>query len=119
MPPMTIFAIYPSATVKPAVLIRMGSPDRPTSTAGRSCLRGFDAHRLGRRHRGGAPRSRFNGREPDEDRWDLDPGRLASVSGRLWLQASTGRIAEPEKLEPCHVQRTKASAAWFKVDREP
>ena len=67
--------------------------------------------------------SLFNGREPDENRWDFDPGKLDSVSGRLWfrpneqweLQASTGHLTEPEELEPGNVQRTTASAAWFKV----
>ena len=70
--------------------------------------------------------SLFNGREPDENRWDFDLGRLDSVSGRLWfrpneqweLQASTGHLTEPEELEPGDVQRTTASAAWFKVDGE-
>jgi len=70
--------------------------------------------------------SLFNGREPDEDRWDFDPGKLDSVSGRLWfrpddrweLQASTGHLTEPEELEPGDVQRTTASAAWFKVNGE-
>lgn len=48
------------------------------------------------------------------------------MSGRLWfrpneqweLQASTGHLTEPEELEPGDVQRTTASAAWFKVDGE-
>ena len=46
----------------------------------------------------------FNGREPDEDRYDLDLDRLDSYSGRLWLlpsanwaiQASAGRLTEVE-----------------------
>src|SRR6202030_1128830 len=46
----------------------------------------------------------FNGREPDENRWDFDFGRLDSVSGRLWyrpndeweLQVSTGHLINPE-----------------------
>ena len=28
----------------------------------------------------------FNGREPDEDRWDFDFGALDSFSGRLWFR---------------------------------
>jgi hypothetical protein len=65
--------------------------------------------------------SLFNAREPDDDRWDLDFGRLDSISGRVWfrpnqrweLQASTGHLTSPEELEPGNVQRTTASAAWF------
>jgi hypothetical protein len=65
--------------------------------------------------------SLFNAREPDEDRWDLDLGRLDSISGRVWvrpnerweLQASTGHLVDPEELEPGIVQRTTASASWF------
>src|SRR5207237_4219223 len=42
----------------------------------------------------------FNGREPDENRWDFDFGRFDSVSGRVWyrpsdeweFQASSGRL---------------------------
>ena len=64
----------------------------------------------------------FNGREPDEHRWDFDFGRLDSVSGRVWykashqweFQVSSGRLAEPEELEQGNVIRTTASAAWTK-----
>jgi len=63
----------------------------------------------------------FNGREPDEHRWDLDFGRLDSVAGRLWfrpspqweLQVSTGHLVEPEELEPGDLQRTTASVSWL------
>jgi hypothetical protein len=62
----------------------------------------------------------FNGREPDEHRWDFDFGRLDSVSARVWfrpnaeweLQVSTGHLKDPEQLEPGNVQRTTASASW-------
>jgi hypothetical protein len=62
----------------------------------------------------------FNGREPDENRWDFDFGRLDSVSGRLWLkptpewefQISTGHLISPEQLEPGNIERTTASASW-------
>jgi len=63
----------------------------------------------------------FNGREPDERRWDFDFGRLDSFSGRVWfkptdeweLQASSGRLKSPEELEPGHdIVRSTASAAW-------
>ena len=66
----------------------------------------------------------FNGREPDEHRWDFDFGRLDSVSGRVWFkptdrwefQVSTGHLVEPEELEPGNVQRSTASASWIKRD---
>ena len=66
--------------------------------------------------------SLFNGREPDEDRWDFDFGALDSVSGRVWFrpnddwefQASTGFLKHPEELEPGNVVRTTFSGSWFK-----
>jgi hypothetical protein len=69
-----------------------------------------------------AEASLFNGREPDEQRWDLmDPGALDSWSGRLWFQpddwqfqASYGVLKEPELLEPGTIRRTTASGAWFR-----
>src|SRR5579864_5330872 len=62
----------------------------------------------------------FNGREPDEDRWEVDFGRLDSVSSRLWFrpneewefQVSTGHLTSPEQLEPGNIERTTASASW-------
>ena len=64
--------------------------------------------------------SLFNGREPDENRWDFDFGRLDSFSGRVWyrpngeweLQASSGRLENPEELEPGNIVRSTASASW-------
>src|SRR3954471_10426764 len=64
--------------------------------------------------------SLFNGREPDEHRWDFDFGRLDSFSGRVWyrpddeweLQASSGRLKDPEELEPGDIIRSTLSAAW-------
>jgi hypothetical protein len=66
----------------------------------------------------------FNGREPDENRWDFDFGRLDSFSGRVWyrpngeweLQASSGRLESPEELEPGNIVRSTASASWTKKD---
>jgi hypothetical protein len=68
-----------------------------------------------------AEASVFNGREPDEDRWDFDFGKLDSVSGRLWykpsprweFQVSSGRLVEPEQLDEGNVTRTTASASWM------
>jgi len=63
----------------------------------------------------------FNGREPDQHRWDFDPLRLDSYSGRLsfnptpdWaLQASYGFIKSPEQLTPNVDQhRVTASATY-------
>jgi hypothetical protein len=62
----------------------------------------------------------FNGREPDEHRWDFDFGRLDSVSARVWLrpapaweiQVSTGHLTEPEELEPGNIERSTASVSW-------
>lgn len=68
----------------------------------------------------------FNGREPDQHRWDFDFGRMDSVSGRLWFkptdrwefQVSTGHLVKPEELSNENIQRTTASAAWMKPDGE-
>lgn len=65
--------------------------------------------------------SAFRGREPDEDRYDIETGKLDSWSTRLswnptrqWaLQASYGRIKSPEELHPeVDVDRTTASAIY-------
>ncbi len=66
----------------------------------------------------------FNGREPDEERYDLDLGRLDSYAGRLWLlpgarwalQVSAGRLIEVEA-DPAggartDITRTTASATY-------
>ena len=63
--------------------------------------------------------SAFRGREPDQDRWNIESPKLDSYSYRLsfnpterWaLQASFGRLKSPEQLEPDVDQdRTTASA---------
>src|SRR4029453_12668880 len=57
--------------------------------------------------------SAFNGREPDENRKDLDFGALDSISGRIWLlptsnialQVSAGHLNDSEAgegTEPRH-----------------
>ncbi|MEP6918291.1 MAG: hypothetical protein ABJC89_21770 [Acidobacteriota bacterium] len=64
----------------------------------------------------------FNGREPDQHRWNIEVGKLDSVSGRLWykpsppweLQVSTGHLKDPEELETGNIERTTASASWTK-----
>src|SRR5262249_48377718 len=68
----------------------------------------------------------FNGREPDQNRWDFDFGALDSFSGRVWymptnrwaFQVSTSVLHNPEALEPGNVHRTTASASWTKHDGE-
>jgi hypothetical protein len=63
----------------------------------------------------------FNGREPDQYRWDFDPLRLDSYAGRLslnptpdWaLQVSYGYLHSPEELTPQQSQhRLTASAVY-------
>jgi len=62
----------------------------------------------------------FNGREPDETRYDLDLGSFDSASVRLSgligddlaLQVSYAWLASPEELHPGPVHRTTASATW-------
>jgi hypothetical protein len=65
--------------------------------------------------------SRFNAREPDQHRWNIETGPLDSTSVRLsWsptrtlaLQGSWGRFTDPEQLEPGVDQtRWSASAMW-------
>ena len=65
--------------------------------------------------------SRFNGREPDQHRWNIETGPLDSTSVRLsWnptrtlaLQGSWGHFTDPEQLEPgVDQKRWSASALW-------
>jgi hypothetical protein len=65
--------------------------------------------------------SRFNGREPDQYRWNIETHSLDSTSVRLtwnpapgWsLQASHGDIRSPEALEPTqYVRRDTVSAIY-------
>jgi len=65
--------------------------------------------------------SAFNGREPDQYRWNLETGRLDSSSARIswrpdagWtLQASYGDIRDPEVTERgVHTRRTTVSAIY-------
>jgi hypothetical protein len=67
--------------------------------------------------------SRFNAREPDQHRWNIETGPLDSTSVRLsWnptadlsLQGSWGHFEDPEQLEPGVDQRRwSASALWAK-----
>jgi hypothetical protein len=68
--------------------------------------------------------SAFNGREPDENRWNFDRPRLNSFSGRfsfnptkdLAFQISHGYLRDPEPLEPeiRILRKTTASAIYNK-----
>jgi hypothetical protein len=61
----------------------------------------------------------FNGREPDERRWDVDLRAPDSYAARLWLglaedlvaQVSYGHLASPEAAEPGALDRFTASLA--------
>ena len=64
----------------------------------------------------------FNGREPDDDRWDIEKPKLDSYSGRFtwnpspeWsAQVSSGYLKSPEELHPDEqVRRTTASVMHF------
>jgi len=65
--------------------------------------------------------SAFRGREPDEDRWDIETPKLDSWSVRAtwtptprWAaQASYGRIKEPEALHPGEDERRFTASAHY------
>jgi hypothetical protein len=65
--------------------------------------------------------SRFNGREPDQHRWNIETGPLDSTSIRVsWnpsrtlsIQGSWGHFTDPEQLEPgVDQKRWSASMLW-------
>jgi len=68
----------------------------------------------------GASVSGFHGREPDENRWNVDTGKLDSWAARVtfdptpnWTaQLSTGHLRHPEAAEEGNIQRTTASVAY-------
>lgn len=65
--------------------------------------------------------SRFNGREPDQHRWNIETGPLDSTSVRisvnptrtLALQASWGKFKEPEQLDPGVDQKRLSASGTF------
>ncbi len=71
--------------------------------------------------------SRFNGREPDQHRWNIETGPLDSTSIRLsWnltrtlaLQGSWGRFKDPEQLEPGVDQKRLSASALYANDLAP
>lgn len=66
--------------------------------------------------------SAFQGREPDENRLDLDLGPLDSIATRVsWTggpwraQVSNGWVASPERLEPGDVVKTTVSVEYTRA----
>jgi hypothetical protein len=65
----------------------------------------------------------FNGREPDENRYNFEAHPWNSRSERLWfapnrnwsMQVSHGFLRNPEALEPGDVRRTTASISYNRV----
>lgn len=62
----------------------------------------------------------FNGREPNEERWSIQPAALDSYSGQVWVapgrnwaaQYSVGRLEHPEAFEPGSQWRQTASVEY-------
>lgn len=71
--------------------------------------------------------SRFNGREPDEHRWNIETGALDSTAVRLsWnptpalsLQGSWGHFVDPEQLEPGVDQKRLSASALYAREIAP
>jgi hypothetical protein len=71
--------------------------------------------------------SRFNGREPDQHRWNLETGPLDSTAIRLsWnpartlsLQGSWGHFEDPEQLEPGVDQKRWSASLLYADDVAP
>ena len=71
--------------------------------------------------------SRFNGREPDQHRWNIETGPLDSTAVRLsWnptdnlsLQGSWGHFEDPEQLEPGVDQKRWSASALYARDVAP
>jgi hypothetical protein len=71
--------------------------------------------------------SRFNGREPDQYRWNIETGPLDSTAVRLsWnptgtlsLQGSWGHFTDPEQLEPGVNQKRWSASALYAREVAP
>jgi hypothetical protein len=71
--------------------------------------------------------SRFNGREPDQHRWNIETGALDSTAIRLsWnptaelaLQGSWGHFTDPEQLEPGVDQKRLSASVLYAREIEP
>jgi hypothetical protein len=113
-PPM--FMHRPSAAENPAVPLSHHYLDASHITTG---VLSFGVERSGFRAELGA----FHGREPDENRLDLDTGALDSYGGRLswadgpWsIQLSGADLKTPEAASAYDSQRVTASISYFKGD---
>ncbi|HXG91446.1 MAG TPA: c-type cytochrome [Blastocatellia bacterium] len=68
----------------------------------------------------------FRGAEPDENRKDIELGKLDSYSGRIWftptpnwaMQFSMGHLTKPEALEPGDLNRMTASVSYNRTWRD-
>lgn len=71
--------------------------------------------------------SRFNGREPDQHRWNIETGPLDSTAVRVsWnptsslaLQGSWGHFVDPEQLEPGVDQKRLSASALYAREIAP
>jgi hypothetical protein len=71
--------------------------------------------------------SRFNGREPDQYRWNIETGPLDSTAARLsWnptdelsLQGSWGKFRSPEQLDPGVDQKRWSASALYSRELAP
>jgi len=71
--------------------------------------------------------SRFNGREPDQHRWNIETGPLDSTAIRVsWnptrslaLQGSWGHFVDPEQLEPGVDQKRLSASALYAREIAP
>ncbi|MFL6726610.1 MAG: hypothetical protein ACJ8FS_08865 [Sphingomicrobium sp.] len=71
--------------------------------------------------------SRFNGREPDQHRWNIETGPLDSTAVRVsWnptselaLQGSWGHFVDPEQLEPGVNQKRWSASALYAREIAP
>jgi hypothetical protein len=71
--------------------------------------------------------SRFNGREPDQHRWNIETGALDSTAVRVsWnpgdnlsLQGSWGHFEDPEQLEPGVDQKRWSASALYAREIAP
>ena len=71
--------------------------------------------------------SRFNGREPDQHRWNIETGALDSTAVRLsWnptrtlaLQGSWGHFVDPEQLEPGINQKRWSASLLYARELAP
>jgi hypothetical protein len=71
--------------------------------------------------------SRFNGREPDQRRWNIETGPLDSTAARVsWnptpelaLQVSWAKLIEPEQLEPGVDQKRWSASAIYARELAP